>query len=221
MASGPASLPGPPASPPELTETHLLQSTAANLSFAADAAAGMPLPCPSWESGAEYFVCKAYNGEECTDSGDSAETGYLACRIGDCVTLLSGIAEAGHAGNQEQWYVFAVKKTTDTAVRGQSPGSGRVEVVASAPGWIPCSILGARCYRLADELSLPPKSRPPSRPVGQAVTAWSPLLSNRCRLLPSVAEAKSAIADCRCHCRGGLRVRRPRSLVCKLSEGLD
>ena len=89
MASGPASLPGPPASPPELTETHLLQSTAANLSFAADAVAGMPLPCPSWESGAEYFVCKAYNGEECTDSGDSAETGYLACRIGDCVTFMS------------------------------------------------------------------------------------------------------------------------------------
>ena len=80
---------------------------------------------------------------------------------------------------------------------------------------------GCTFNRLADELSLPPKSRPPSRPVGQAVTAWSPLLSNRCRLLPSVAEAKSAIADCRCHCRGGLRVRRPRSLVCKLSEGLD
>jgi hypothetical protein len=89
MASGTASLRGPPASPPDLTETHLFQNIAANLGFAADAAAGMPLPRPSWESGAEYFVCKAYNGEECTDSLDSAETGYLACRIGDCVTFMS------------------------------------------------------------------------------------------------------------------------------------
>ena len=117
----------------------------------AAAAAGVTSPCRAWKAGSEYLVRKAYNGKEQTDTSDGVEAGYLACDIGDRVSLLDGIPQAGHVGNREQSYFYVMKKTETVTEDSRA--------AHAATGWIPCSILGERCFGVADESSMPTKSR--------------------------------------------------------------
>ena len=154
----PSQVPTPSAllwhSPSAAVDTDLRPSAAGTASPAADvaaAAAGVTSPCRAWKAGSEYLVRKAYNGKEQTDTSDGVEAGYLACDIGDRVSLLDGIPQAGHVGNREQSYFYVMKKTETVTEDSRA--------AHAATGWIPCSILGERCFGVADESSMPTKSR--------------------------------------------------------------
>jgi len=163
--------------------TALLPSpaTASSPTASADSAAGMPQR-PSWPAGSEYIVCKEYRGVEHTPARDGRETGYLACSSGDRVALMNGVGLPGHAGNDYPWYVYAAKRDRDEppATRTTCPDWTFLQQVQddAVSGWIPTVILGARCFGMADELSVPRPPRPP-RPAGAIVLGWPEPLVKR------------------------------------------
>ena len=67
-------------------------------------------PTTPLERHSQAIASWPYSGQECAESKQGFEHGYLPLRIGEHLTILSG-AEAGHATNSFPWYIYCKNST--------------------------------------------------------------------------------------------------------------